>query len=155
MVKDIMSAEENKGVVRRFIEAYNSRNLDLFDDLVASDYVDHTHMQQGLEQFRTLFTMAFKAFPDWHEEIEEIVAEGDMVWVRVTATGTHTGEWSFAGVPIPPTGRNLSMRMVFIWRVVDGRLAEGREVDDSTEFLRQLGLIEYTALGKNVFAGDL
>jgi predicted ester cyclase len=95
--------------------------------------------------------MAFKAFPDWHEHIEEIIAEGDMVWVRVTATGTHTGEWSLSGVPIPPTGRKLTMRMVFIWRLVNGRLAEGREVDESVDFLRQLGLIEYTGKGKRVF----
>jgi C-1 hydroxylase len=150
-----MSSEENKAIVRRFIESYNSRNLDAFDKLVAPDYVDHTHRQQGLEKFKNLFTMAFLAFPDWHEQIEEIVAEGEMVWVRVTATGTHTGEWNLAGVLIPPTGRKLTLRMVFIWRVVNGRLAEGREVDDSMEFLRQLGLIEYTALGRKAFAENL
>ena len=149
-----MSSEENKAVVRKFIASYNSRNLDAFDQLVAPDYVDHTHMQKGREQFRNLFTTAFEAFPDWYEQIEEIVAEGEMVWVRVTATGTHTGKWKFGGVPIPPTGRTLTLRMVFIWRVVNGRLAEGREVDDSMEFLRQLGLIEYTALGRKVFGED-
>ena len=150
-----MSLEENKAVVRRFIEAYNNRNLDIFDDVVAPDYVDQTHQQRGLDNFRQLFTLAFKAFPDWHEHIEEIIAEGDMVWVRVTATGTHTGEWSLSGVPIHPTGRKLAMRMVFIWRVVNGRLTEGREVDDSMEFLRQLGLIEFTGKGKEVFGEDV
>jgi Predicted ester cyclase len=149
-----MSAEENKAVVRRFIEAYNDRNLELFDDLVAPDYVDGTHRQRGRDNFKQLFTLAFEAFPDWHEQIEEMIAEGDMVWVRVTATGTHTGEWSLSGVPIPPTGRKLAMQMVFIWRVVNGRLAEGREVDDSVEFLRQLGLLEYTAKGNKVFEED-
>jgi C-1 hydroxylase len=111
-------------------------------------------MQKGLEQFRNLFTTAFEAFPDWYEEIEEIeeiVTEGEMVWVRVTATGTHTGEWKFGGVPIPPPGQKLTLRMVFIWRVVNGRLAEGGEVDDSMEFPRQPGLPEYTALGRKVF----
>ncbi len=146
-----MSPEENKALVRRFIEAYNNRNLEIFDDLVAPDYIDQTHQQRGLDNFKELFTLAFKAFPDWHEHIEEMIAEGDMVWVRVTATGTHTGEWSLSGVPIPPTGRKLTMRMVFIWRVENGRLAEGREVDDSEEFLRQLGLLEYTAIGKKIF----
>jgi C-1 hydroxylase len=68
--------------------------LDVFDDLVAADYVDHTHQQKGREKFKQLFTMAFKGFPDWHETIEDMVAEREWVWVRVTATGTHTGEWN-------------------------------------------------------------
>lgn len=146
-----MSPEENKAIVRRFIEAYNTRNLDAFDDLVAPDYVDHTHRQRGRENFRQLFTLAFEGFPDWHERIEDIIAEGEMVWVCVTATGTHTGEWNLSGVPLPPTGRKVTMRTVFIWRIVDGRLAEGWEVDDELEFLRQLGVVEYTEMGKRLF----
>jgi ketosteroid isomerase-like protein len=47
-----MSLEENKAIVRRFIEAYNKQNLDLFDDLVAPDFVDHVHQQQGLESLK-------------------------------------------------------------------------------------------------------
>jgi len=150
-----MSLEENKAVVRRFIEAYNARDLSIFDDLVVPDYADHTHNQVGREPFRQLFSLAFGAFPDWHEHIEEMIAEGEMVWVRVTATGTHTGAWSLSGVPIPPTGKKLAMEMVFIWRVVNGRLAEGREVDDSMEFLRQLGLVEYTERGMKAFGENL
>jgi hypothetical protein len=45
------------------------------------------------------------------------------------------------------------MEMVFIWRVVGGKLVEGREVDESVDFLRQLGLIEYTQKGTTVFEG--
>ncbi|MDK2889464.1 MAG: hypothetical protein PWR21_95 [Methanoculleus sp.] len=59
-----MLVEENKAIVRRFIEAYNSRNLDLFDELVAPDYVGHIHHQQGRESFKQLFPLAFDAFPD-------------------------------------------------------------------------------------------
>ena len=146
-----MSLEENKALVRRFIEAYNTRNLDLFDDLVAPDYIDHTHRQHGLESFKRLFQLAFKAFPDWHEHIEDIIAEGDKVWVCVTATGTHTGEWNLSGVPLPPTGRKVTMRMVFIWRIDDGRLVEGREVDDALDLLTQLGVIEYTKKGRKLY----
>ena len=150
-----MSLEENKRTVRRFIEAYNKRNLDLFDDLVAADYTDHTHKQEGLENFRQLFSLAFDAFPDWHEQIEDIIAEGDMVWVRVKATGTHTGEWNLSGVPLPPTGRKVEMKMVFIWRIVDGRLAEGWEVDEELDFLRQIGVVEYTELGRKAFPDNM
>ena len=150
-----MSLEENKALVRRFIDSYNARNLDVFDELVAQDYLDHTHQQQGLESFRELFTLAFEGFPDWYEEIEDMIAEGDRVWVCVNATGTHTGEWNLFGVSLPPTGNKLTMRMVFIWRIVNGKLAEGWEVDDDSDFLRQLGIIEYTEKGKELFPGDI
>ncbi|MCM2466289.1 ester cyclase [Methanoculleus oceani] len=150
-----MPSEENKAIVRRFIEAYNSRNLDLFDDLVAPDYVDHTHQQQGREIFKQLFSMAFNAFPDWNENIEDIIAEEDRVWVCVNATGTHTGEWNLSGVPLPPTGKKVTMTMVFIWRIENGKLAEGWEVDEDRDFLKQLGVIEYTEKGRNLFPEDV
>ena len=75
-----MSLEKNKSIVRRWIEAYNKRNLDVFDEFIASDYVDHSNKvdRDGLKQ---LFNMGFKAFPDWHETIEDIIAEGDKVWI--------------------------------------------------------------------------
>ena len=150
-----MTTEQNKTLVRRFIDAYNARNLDLFDDLVAPDYIDHTHNQQGREPFKQLFTLAFGGFPDWHEEIEDMIAEGDRVWVRVTATGTHTGEWDLFGVPLHPTGRKVTMPMVFIWRIADGRLAEGWEVDGDADFLRNIGVLKYTELGTNIFPEDV
>ena len=150
-----MTTEQNKTLVRRFIDAYNARNLDLFDDLVAPDYIDHTHNQQGREPFKQLFTLAFGGFPDWHEAIEDMIAEGDRVWVRVTATGTHTGEWNLFGVPLPPTGRKVTMPMVFIWRIADGRLAEGGEGDGDADFLRNIGVLEYTELGTNIFPEDV
>ena len=143
-----MSLEENKAIVRRFMESYNKRNLDIFDELVATDYFDHVFEQQGRENLRQLFTMAFEAFPDWYESIEDIIAEGDRVWVRVKATGTHTNEWNLLGAILPPTGKKITMMMVFIWRISGGKLVEGWEVDDNLDFLKQLGVIEYTEKGK-------
>jgi predicted ester cyclase len=149
-----MPTEDNKAIVRRFIDAYNTRNLEAFDDLVAPDYIDHTHRQKGRESFRQLFRMAFEAFPDWHEEIRDVIAEGDRVWVCVKATGTHTGAWNLSGIPLPPTGNKVTLNMVFLWRIANRRLAEGWEVDSDRDFLRQLGLLEYTEKGKKVFPED-
>jgi predicted ester cyclase len=143
-----MSSEENKAIVRRFIDAYNNRNMDIFEELVAPDYFDHVFEQQGREGLKQLFTMAFEGFPDWHEAIEDIIAEGDKVWVRIKATGTHTGEWDLFGVKLAPTGKKITMPMVFIWRLENGKLVEGWEVDDNLNFLIQLGVIEYTEKGK-------
>lgn len=141
-----MSLEENKVIVRRFIEAYNKRNLDLFDEFIAPDYVDHTNKvdRDGLKQ---LLTMAFEGFTDLHETIEEIIAEGDIVWVRVRTTGTHTGEWR----GLPPTGKKISSPGVDMYRIVNGKIAEYRNVSDQLGFLKQIGIIEYTKQGKKLF----
>ena len=108
-----------------------------------------SNLNQPFTEFiKKLFTMAFEGFPDWHEAIEDIIAEGDKVWVRIKATGTHTGEWDLFGVKLTPTGKKIEMPMVFIWRLENGKLAEGWEVDDNLNFLIQLGVIDYTEKGK-------
>lgn len=71
--------------------------------------------------------------------IEGIIAEGDKVWVRATDTYTHKGE--FRG--IAPTGNEITARTVDVWRIVDGKMAEGRNITDTLDFLRQLGVIEW------------
>ncbi|WP_421908604.1 ester cyclase [Methanolacinia petrolearia] len=149
-----MSTEVNRAIVRRFIYAYNTRNLDLFNKLIAPGYVDHTHGKKGIEEFRKLFELAFVAFPDWHEEIVDMIAEEDKVWVRVEATGTQTGEWKYMGGSLSPTGNKITMTMVFIWRIAGGKLAEGWEVDSDSDFLNKLGLMDYTEKGKEMFSGE-
>lgn len=142
-----MSAEDNKAIVRRFMQAYNDRELEIFDELVAEDYHDHVFEQRGRENLKQLFTTAFEGFPDWYEAIEDIIADDEKVWVRVRATGTHTGEWNLFGAVLPPTGKEIELNMVFIWRIEDGRLVEGWEVDADLPFLLQLGVITWTELG--------
>ena len=146
-----MSLEENKAIVRGFIEAYNKRNFDLLDDLVAPDYVDHTWQLQGLESLKQGLRLGFKGFPDWHEAIEDIIAEGDKVWVRLTYTGTHTGE--FFG--LAPTGNKITATAVAIYRIVNGKLVEGRFITDTLDMNKQIGAIEYTEKGKNLFPEDV
>ena len=144
-----MSLEENKGVVRKFIEAYNNRNLDflkLIDDFVSRDYLDHSN-KVGREGLKQLFVMGLNAFPDWHETIEDIIAEGDKVWVRLSYTGTHTGE--FMG--ILPTGKKITSEAVDIYRIVDGRLAEYWNVTDNLNIFKQVGAVEITEKGKHLF----
>jgi steroid delta-isomerase-like uncharacterized protein len=146
-----MSLEENKAIVRRWIEAYNKRNLDVFDEFIAPDYFDHTNQvdREGLKQ---LFNMGFQAFPDWHETIEDIVAEGDKVWVRLTYEGTHTGE--FFGVA--PTGKKITgMNSIDIYRITNGKLVEYWNVRDSLKFAKQMDAIEFTEKGKKLFPEDV
>jgi C-1 hydroxylase len=133
-----MSLEENKAKVRKVIEAINEQNLDLLDSITAPDYFDHTH-QLNLEGDKQFMKMIFKAFPDWHETIEDIVAEGDKVWVRAKATGRHTGEYR----GLAPTNKKITGMGVNIYRIIDGKFVESWAVEDWLDFLKQLGVIDY------------
>lgn len=71
-----MSLEENKAIVRGFIEAYNMRNIDSLDEFVAPDYVDHTNNIQRLEGLKQMINMSLEGVPDWHETIEDSLRKG-------------------------------------------------------------------------------
>jgi len=92
-----MSLEENKAIIRRYYEEANKHNIDIVDELVVPDFVDYTNKIEGLENLKQFGNKFIKGFPDLHWTIEDIVAEGDKVWVRTTITGTHRGE--YRGVP--------------------------------------------------------
>jgi C-1 hydroxylase len=140
-----MSLEKNKAVVRGWIEAYNNRNLD-FDKFIAPDYVDHTN-KVDVKGVKKLFDMGLIAFPDWHETVEDIIAEGDKVWVFLSYSGTHKG--MFMG--LAPTGNRIETKAVDIYRVVNGKLAEYWTVTDKLNIFKQVGAVEYTQKGKEVF----
>jgi len=134
-----MSLEENKAILRSLTEALNKRTLALLDELMAPNYFHHTLQVQGLEGLKQFMTTVYKGFPDWHETIEDIIAEGDKVWVRYTDTMTHTGEYR----GIAPTGKKVTYTGIGIWRIVDGKIVEGWEVGDMLDIYKQLGVIEY------------
>ena len=94
-----------------------------------------------------MFAMGLHAFPDWHETIEDIIAEGDKVWVFLTYSGTHKGE--FMG--LAPTGNRVETKAVDIYRVVNGKLAEYWTVTDKLNIFKQVGAVAYTEQGKKVF----
>ncbi len=149
-----MSLEENKAIVRRWIESYNKQNLAskeaAVDEFLAPDYIDHIH-HGGPEGVKQVFNMAFKGMPDWHETIEDIIAEGDVVWLRLTYTGTHTGEW----FGLAPTGNKITATAVGIYRIVNGKIVEGRFVTDTLDMNKQIGAIEFTEEGKKLFPEDV
>ncbi len=146
-----MSIEENKAIVRRFIDAYNKRNLDSLDEFVAPDYVDHANNIQGLEGLKQVMNMGIMGVPDWHETIEDIIAEDDKVWVSLAYTGTHTGEL----FGLAPTGKKVTSMMVAIYHIVNGKLVEGWNFTDDLALLKPLGVIEYTEKGKKLFPEDV
>ena len=101
-----MSAEENKALVRRFVEEFwNEGNRSAADELMAADA--EIHMPTGevidLDGLKSFADMWRESFPDWHSTFEELVAEGDRVAERWTGRGTHLGELQ----GIPPTGKRV------------------------------------------------
>jgi predicted ester cyclase len=84
-----------------------------------------------------VFTRLYRAFPDLHITVEDVIAEGDKLVERDTVTGTHQGE--FMG--LPPTGKTVSYSEIFIMRFVNGRIAEIWGVADALSQMKQLGMI--------------
>jgi predicted ester cyclase len=85
-----VSLEENKDIIRKVMETVNKRDLALLDELIAPDYVDATLQLKGLKGFKQSVTLLYEGFPDIHATIDDMIAEGDKVWDRVTLTATHT-----------------------------------------------------------------
>jgi len=95
--------------------------------------------------------MLYKGFPDYHGTIEDIIAEGDKVWARVTYAGTHTGEY----LGFAPSGEKISYSSVTIKRIVNGKMMEGWTVNDMMDFFKQIGIIEPAEKAKKLFLGDV
>ena len=110
----------------------------MIDELVAQDYIQHTKGvppgRVGVQQF---FTTLRAAFPDIHNTIEDMLAEGDRVVWRSTIRGTHTGP--FRG--IPPTGKQVTITAINILRIVDGQFVENWGEQDNLGLMQQLGVI--------------
>ena len=134
-------SEENKAIARRYLEeAFNNKNLDVIDEIVSDDYIDH-HMPfelpRGPKGVKLSFNYLFSAFPDCRSIVKDVISEGDKVATRFEFTGTHQGE--FLG--IPGTGKQFSITSIHIFRITDGKLMERWENADHLGWMRQLGVI--------------
>ena len=136
-----MSTEQNKALIRGYTDLMNQHNLDAAFVNLSPDFQTHnvppTGVPGGIEATRQFFTMLFNAFTDFHGTLEDIVAEGDRVVIRMMGRGTHTGE--FMGVP--PTGKQVTWRFITIYRIADGKLAEVWSEADQLGMMQQLGLV--------------
>lgn len=134
-----MSADENKALVRRFFEeAWNGHNPNVVDEVVSPDYFNHAAVaehQHGTAGAKHILNWLMAAFLDTRFDIEDIIAEGDMVSIRGTASGTHEGE--FAG--ISPTGKRFAVQQAHWVRVEGGKISEHWAVRDDLGMMRQLG----------------
>jgi steroid delta-isomerase-like uncharacterized protein len=134
-------SEENKAVARRIIEeVWNKKNLDAIDELIAADYVDHTlppGVPPGRDGAKAFIGMYVNAFPDVKITIEDMIAKGDKVAIRWSATGTHTGEL----MGIPATGKQITVTGLDITRFAGGKSVEFWGQFDQMGMMQQLGVI--------------
>jgi predicted ester cyclase len=113
--------EENKAVVRRFFEAFNQKNPDICDEVVALSAVNHSiPIPPGREHWKQANRMFINAFPDGQQTVDDQVAEGDKVVTRWTVRGTHQGNF----LNIPPTGKSVTFSGILIDKIVEGQIAE-------------------------------
>lgn len=135
--------EANKQLVRRLYGTLMARGDTVAaDEILATDYVDHDipghHGDGGREQLKAAVLGVRAAFPDVKPELFEIFAEGDLVAVRVEASGTHTGQ-PFNS--IPAEGKSMRWKEIHIFRCKGGKIVEHRGVFDLLSILQQLGAI--------------
>jgi steroid delta-isomerase-like uncharacterized protein len=133
-----MSTGEHKDLVRRYYEAlWNFWDFALADELVAEGIIFRGSLGdsvRGRDGFKGYMRAVRRAFPDFHNQLEELVAEGDRVVARLSYTGTHTGTL----LGIAPTGRRVSYAGVALFRVASGQIAEGWVLGDLYGLVRQL-----------------
>jgi steroid delta-isomerase-like uncharacterized protein len=133
--------EQNKAVVRRlFDEVWNRGNLGVIPEIYGTDFVAHyrppVDFGEGLDGVRAVVQRTRTAFPDYHEEVHLMIAEGEFVAAWFTITGTHEGNLGDA----PPTGKRFEIEEIAIFRLRDGKVVEQRGIPESWLSRQQLGL---------------
>ena len=139
-----MSLEENKAITRRVVEEiWNLKRLELIEETFAQHLNNHgLVVLNGPEVIERIFSRWLTAFPDFHYTIEEVIAVGEKVIQRQTATGTHLGELRlpFTGI-VPPTGKHFQVQQIHIYTLANGKIVEHRAIRDDLGMLQQLGIV--------------
>lgn len=132
--------QQNKQLLADFADAvFVKKDFTKLPQFMQQTYIQHNPLvPQGLSGFQHFFADWFKAVPDWHYELEKLVAEGDTVWAYGVYSGTQQGEW----LGIPATGKHYRIYAVDIFRIENGKLAEHWDVLDTYGLFKQLGVIQ-------------
>jgi steroid delta-isomerase-like uncharacterized protein len=133
-----VSIEENKAIVLRYFQEMDRGNIDIIDEIMAEEYIDHNPalpgIEPGREGTRQYMRMLKAAFPDATHTIDDIIAEGNKVMTRVTARGTFLGEC----IGYQPNGNVVEISGIAVHRIEGGRLVEHWAQADMAGFMRQI-----------------
>ena len=131
--------QANKELIERYYaNLWNRWDDGEVDSLISPDVIFHGSIGvgvQGRPGFRQYVATVREAFPDFHNQVEEIIAEDDKVAARLTYTGTHLGRLFEA----PPTGKKIAYVGIAIFRVVQGQVVDGWVQGDTLGLLRRIG----------------
>ncbi|MGO9604619.1 MAG: ester cyclase [Candidatus Binataceae bacterium] len=135
-----MSVEDsNKALVRRYFDFLNQSNLPS-EEFLSPAFVFHDPGMPNvndLASVRQFIAACNSACPDQRSTIQDIIAEGDKVVCRWSASMTHEGD--FMG--IPATGKHVTLTGISIYRILGGKLEEEWNYADTLGLMRQLGVI--------------
>jgi len=137
-----MSTEQNKAIARRIgLEVFGQGRLQVVDEIVASDFIEHGELPPGIpagrEGLKAIASAMRKGFPDVTYTIDREIAEGDYVGVHLMVSGTNKGEM----FGMPATGKHAEWAEAHFVKLVDGKLTEHWGVADMLSAFRQLGLV--------------
>lgn len=135
-------SEQNKAIVRQIEEAWDAGRLDELDALFAPDFIARSSvpgMPPTLETAKMAHQMSLQSFPDRKTTIEDIIAEGDKVVVRVRMTGTNRGGVPWLGAPA--NGNKVDVQWISIYRLANGKVIEHEAQMDLVGLMQQLGVI--------------
>jgi len=133
-----MPPDQNKKIARQMLDAFNSGDPALIDQVVAPGFVSHTRSSSGApptrEGLKEEIKLLRSAFPDGKYKEEQVVAEGEELYLRWSMVGTHKGD--YAGHP--PTGKKITHYGQEHLRFRDGKIVERVGQEDALEFLNKL-----------------
>jgi predicted ester cyclase len=133
-----MSAEGSKAIIRRLFEdALNRRNVAVLDELIGPSLVVGDGLAEGPDGVRALVIWLHTVFADLEYRVEEVVADGNMIAAKLTATGIQKGEY----LGHPATGKPVAYDEMLFARLVNGKIAEMRLVADRLTILEQIGAV--------------
>lgn len=133
--------EANKELVRRYTRAvFDEGDAAAVDRYLAPDFVNHVTGRTGTDDFKRLAT-ELRASPGGANEIDLLVAEGDLVVALMTITRTVTKDLTVFGFDVPGRGQTYTVTHVHVYRIADGRIREHWAVRDDLSMLRQLGVL--------------
>lgn len=130
-------AKNKAAVLRSEAELWSKGNLAVADQVYSPNFVCHFIMGRewrGLQGIRGAVKSHRTSFPDWNERVDDIIAEGDRVAIRITSTGTQLGE--FEG--LKPTGRKITIQEFHIFRFSEGKIVEQWGMPDVQGLMAQL-----------------
>jgi predicted ester cyclase len=136
----VMSAEQNKAVLRRYFdELWNKGNLAVIDECVAAGMSLNKEKNVSLDKWRQALTAWLTALPDFEYHVEPLIAEGDIVAAKTHFTGTHQGVYDFGEWgPWPPTGNSVNIKEFIFFRLAGGKIVEMWDSWDDQTFAHQL-----------------